>query len=151
MDYSPIPDTNKCDTRSLIEEFMAQKRFAVIGASDKTSKYGYKIFKNLRSRGYTIYPVNPRLKEIEGIRCYPRITDIPDKIEVADFVVPPAVTEEVLKECERLKINYVWLQPGSESKKAIDFCYQHNIKVLYNLCVIIDGVEHSSFHYFELH
>jgi uncharacterized protein len=130
---------NNRDKSSLIEEFITQKTFAVIGASDNTSKYGYKIFKNLQNRGYKVYPINPRLKEIEGTRCYPRITDIPEKVEVADFVVPPSVTEEILKECERLEISRVWLQPGSESKKAIDFCYQHNMKVLYDLCVIMDG------------
>lgn len=139
MEYLPIKDMNNRDKSSLIAEFTGQKVFAVVGASDNTSKYGYKIFKKLQSRGYKVYPINPRLKEIEGTKCYPSIVDIPERVGVVDFVVPPPVTEEILKECERLHITRVWLQPGSESKEAIDFCYQHNIKVLHNLCVIMDG------------
>lgn len=127
------------DMQSLIKDFMSQRRFAVLGASDNTSKYGYKIFRNLKIRGYTVYPVNPRLKEIEGTKCYPNLADIPVKVDVVDFVVPPSVTEVILKECENLGLTRVWLQPGSESKAAIDFCHQHNIKVLYNVCVITNG------------
>ncbi|MDD5591591.1 MAG: CoA-binding protein [Dehalococcoidales bacterium] len=126
--------------QSLIEEFMAQKSFAVIGATDNTGKYGYKIFQSLKSRGYKVYPINPRLREIEGTRCYSKLACIPAQVDVVDFVVPPSVTEAVLKECEDLGITRVWLQPGSESEAAIDFCHRRNIKVLYNLCVIIDGV-----------
>ena len=52
--------------QDLIEEFMAQKRFAIVGATADTKKYGNEIFRNLTSRGYEVYPVNPRLEELEG-------------------------------------------------------------------------------------
>ena len=84
--------------QDLIKEFMSQKKFAIVGATDDTKKYGHEIFKNLKSRGYEVYPVNPRLKELEGTKCYPSLTDIPVKVDVVDFVVPPNVTEQVLKD-----------------------------------------------------
>ena len=90
--------------QDLIKEFMAQKRFAIVGATDNTKKYGYEIFKNLKSRSYEVYPVNPRLKELEGTKCYPSLADIPVKVNVVDFVVPPQVTEVILKECKRLGV-----------------------------------------------
>jgi len=65
--------------QELIKEFIAQKRFAVIGASNNTHKYGYKIFKYLKSRGYEVYPVNPRINTLEGTKCYATLTDIPGK------------------------------------------------------------------------
>ena len=123
--------------QELIKEFMSQKRFAVIGATDNPGKYGYEIFKNLKRRGYEVYPVNPRLKELEGTKCYPSLSDIPVKVDVVDFVVPPAVTGEVLKECKKLGLTCIWLQPGSESEAAIDFCRKNNLKVVHDVCVML--------------
>jgi len=123
--------------QGLIKEFMAQKRFAIVGATDNTKKYGHQIFQNLKSRGYEVYPVNPRLRELEGTRCYPSLTDIPVKVDVADFVVPPEVTKVILKECKRLGLDRIWLQPGSESEAAIDFCHENNLKVVHDVCVML--------------
>jgi predicted CoA-binding protein len=122
----------------LVKEFMAKKKFAVIGATDNTDKYGNRIFKNLTGRGYEVYPVNPNLKEIEGVKCYPTLSDIPVKVDVVDFVVPPSVTESILKECKKLGLDHIWLQPGSESNAAIAFCHDNKLKVVYGTCVMLN-------------
>jgi len=124
--------------QDLIKEFMAQKRFAVVGATDNPEKYGYQIFKNLKNRGYEVYPVNPKLKEIEGKRCYASLASIPVKVDVVDFVVPPGVTEEILKECKELGLSHIWLQPGSESEAAIAFCRKNSLKVVHDVCVMLN-------------
>jgi len=124
--------------QDLINEFMAQKRFAVVGATNDTNKYGNEIFRNLTSRGYEVYPVNPRLKELEGTKCYPSLSSIPVKVDVVDFVVPPPVTEEILKECKDLELNRIWFQPGSESEAAVDFCNENNLKVVHGVCVMFN-------------
>lgn len=123
--------------QDLIKEFVSQKKFAIVGATDDTKKYGHEIFKNLKSRGYEVYPVNPRLKELEGTKCYPSLTDIPVKVDVVDFVVPPEVTEVILKECKKLELDRIWLQPGSESEAAIAFCHKNNLKVVHDVCVML--------------
>ena len=125
------------DMQDLVKEFMAQKRFAIVGATDNTKKYGYEIFKNLRSRGYEVYPVNPKLKELEGVKCYPSLADIPVRVDVVDFVVPPGVTEATLKECKKLGFERIWLQPGSESEAAIAFCHENKLKVVHDTCVML--------------
>lgn len=124
--------------QDLIKEFMSQKKFAVVGATDNPEKYGNRIVINLKSRGYEVYPVNLKLKELEGLSCYPHLADIPVKVDVVDFVVPPAATEEILKQCKALGLNRVWLQPGSESDKAINFCNENNLKVVHSVCVMMN-------------
>jgi len=119
--------------QDLIKEFMVQKRFAIVGATANPEKYGNQIFKNLRARDYEVYPVNPRLKELEGVRCYASLDDIPVKVDVVDFVVPPEVTEATLQECKRLGLNRIWLQPGSESEAAIGYCHENNLKVVHDI------------------
>ena len=123
--------------QELVKEFMSQKRFAVVGATDNPQKYGNQIVKNLKNRGYEVYPVNPRLKELEGLSCYPGLADIPVKVDVVDFVVPPGATEETLKQCKELGLSRIWLQPGSESETAIAYCHENNLKVVHSVCVMM--------------
>jgi predicted CoA-binding protein len=81
--------------QDLIQDFLAQKRFAVVGATDNPQEYGNQIFKSLKKHGYEVYPVNPRLTELEGSKCYASLAEIPVEVDVVDFVVPPMVTEEI--------------------------------------------------------
>jgi len=123
-----------------VKDFLKQKRFAVVGSFRNESKYAYKILKALKHEGYEVYPVNPRLKVVEGLSCYPSVKDIPVVCDVADIVTPPKITEKIIKECEEKGINRVWLQPGAESEEVIKYCNENDIKVIYNLCVMMEGI-----------
>ena len=122
----------------LIKEFMAQKKCAVVGATDNPDKYGHQILENLRKRDYEVYPVNPRLTTIEDMKCYAALSELPVKVDVVDFVVPPSATEAILKECLELGLDRIWLQPGSESEFAISFCRENNLKVVHDVCVMMN-------------
>ena len=124
--------------QDLIKEFMAQKRFAVVGATDNVEKYGNQILNNLQKRGYEVYPVNPRLQTVEGMKCYASLSELPVKVDVVDFVVPPTATESILRECLDLGLDRIWLQPGSESENAIKFCRDNNLKVVHDVCVMMN-------------
>ncbi len=124
--------------QDLIKEFIAQKKFAVVGATDNPEKYGHQILVNLKNRGYEVYPVNPRLKEIEGLKCYATLSELPEKVDVVDFVVPPKATEAIIKECVELGLDRIWLQPGSESENAISLCEKHQLKVVHSVCVMMN-------------
>ncbi|MBN1177486.1 MAG: CoA-binding protein [Dehalococcoidales bacterium] len=117
---------------------MAQKKFAVVGATDNPEKYGHQVLVNLKKRNYEVYPVNPRLETVEGMKCYATITDLPEKVDVVDFVVPPAATESILKDCLKLGLDRIWLQPGSESEAAVKFCEVNNLKVVHGVCVMMN-------------
>lgn len=125
------------EREDLIEEFINQRVWAVVGASKDPAKYGNQIFRDLRAAGYTVYGVNPRGGEIEGQKLHPTLSDLPEKPAVVDIVVPPAVTEEIVRQCAQLGLKRVWMQPGSESEEAIQFCQEHDIKVVYLTCAMI--------------
>ena len=124
----------------LIKSFLNKKNvFAVVGASRNPKKYGHQVYRSLRSAGYRVYPVNPNADEVLGDKCYPSLEDLPVKPDVVDVVVPPNVTEEVVKTCKKLGISKVWMQPGSESEEAINFCKENGIELVYGVCVMIEG------------
>lgn len=64
---------------------------AVIGASKQPGKVGHDIFVNILKGGFTgaLYPVNPRAKSINSVKCYPSITDIEDPIDLAMIILAP--------------------------------------------------------------
>jgi len=121
----------------LIPEFINQRVWAVVGASTDPAKYGNKIYRTLRGAGYTVYGVNARGGHIEGQQLYRSLADLPKKPAVVDTVVPPEVTEQVVQECAELGITQVWMQPGSESQAAIDYCQEHGIQVVHHACAMI--------------
>jgi len=123
---------------NLITDFLRKKNvFVVIGVSKNPAKYGHQVYKDLKEAGYVVYAVNPTIDEILGDRCYHSLSELPEMPDVVDTVVPPAVTEKVVEECKELGIARVWMQPGSESEQAIDFCSRNNINVVHDVCVMV--------------
>jgi len=121
----------------LIREFISQRVWAVVGASLNPEKYGHQIFRDLRAAGYIVCGVNPGGGEIEGQRLYPSLASLPEKPAVVDIVVPPKVTEEIVRQCAELGLGRVWMQPGSESEEAIRFCQEKGIEVVHGACAMI--------------
>jgi len=131
-------------SEELIKKFLDKKNvFAVVGASRDHRKYGYQVYKDLKSAGYRVYPVNPNAAEILGHKCYSSLESLPVKPDVVDVVVPPKVTEHTVEVCKKLGIMKVWMQPGSESEKAIRFCEENGIDVVYGVCVMIERAKHG--------
>ncbi len=121
----------------LIGDFVDRRTWAVVGASQDPAKFGSRVFRNLRDAGYTVYPVNPKGGELDGTKVYRSLADLPERPEVIDLVVPPAVTEQVVREAHRLGLTRIWMQPGAESQVAIDYCHQHSIQVVHDLCAMV--------------
>lgn len=121
-----------------IADFLRKQNvFAVIGVSRDPAKYGHQVYKDLKEAGYGVYAVNPNIDEVLGDRCYHSLFELPQKPDVVDTVVPPKVTEKIVAECKELGIERVWMQPGSESEQAINFCIQNDIKVVHDICVMV--------------
>jgi uncharacterized protein len=125
------------DMNMIVDEFLKHKNYAIIGVSENQEKYGYKIFRNLLEKGYNVYPVNPKIDEIDGVKVYPSLAAIEDPVDVVDLVVPPAVTEKIVRQCKDLGLTRIWMQPGAESQAAIDFCKENEIDVIHGMCVMV--------------
>jgi uncharacterized protein len=92
---------------------------AVIGASSNPRKFGNRAVRAFRRQGYTVVPINPHELEVEGLRAYKSVLDVPGTIDMATIYVPPDVGEQVIDEIAKKKIPEVWLNPGAESEALI--------------------------------
>ncbi|ODA38806.1 CoA-binding protein [Desulfosporosinus sp. BG] len=122
-----------------ITELLSHKNWAVVGVSSNSEKYGYRVYIKLKKAGYSVYAINPKLESIDGDRCYPSLAALPTKPDAVSIIVPPKITEQVIKDCIELGINRIWLQPGSESEEAIRNAEAHGITLIHNQCVLIQA------------
>ncbi len=104
---------------SLIDEMLEKKIWAVVGVSNDRGKFGYRVYERLKNAGYTVYGINPHLEELNGEEIYPDLASLPETPDVVNFVVPPAVTEEIIPQCAERGIKYCWFQPGSDSREVL--------------------------------
>ncbi|MFW6294295.1 MAG: CoA-binding protein [Halanaerobium sp.] len=115
---------------SLIEKTMKMKNWAVVGATTKENRYGYKIVKKLKENDYNVFPVNPKFEKVEGLKCYDDLSSIETQIDVVDMVINPKHGINVMKEINDLGIKHVWLQPGTRSQEIRDFAAKNNIEIV---------------------
>ncbi|MBU0597846.1 CoA-binding protein [Patescibacteria group bacterium] len=96
------------------------KTIAIIGASQNREKFGNKAVRAYQDEGWQVYPINPRGGEIEDLKVFKSILDIPGKIDRVSIYLPPEIGIHVLSEVALKKANEVYLNPGSESKELIN-------------------------------
>lgn len=125
------------DQQQLISDFVNRRTWAVVGASRDRRKFGYQVFRSLRDAGYTVYPVNPKGGELDGEKVYPSLADLPQPPEVINIVVPPAVTEQVVRQVHELGLARVWMQPGAESEASVRYCQEQGIQVIQQACAMV--------------
>ena len=121
------------------KDFILHNTFAIIGATNDRTKYGNIVYRNLKGKGYTVYGVNPKLTEVEGDPCHPNLHSLPGPVDGIVTVVPPNITEKIVREAVELGITRVWMQEGSESADAIAIAESHNMATIYGRCVMVEA------------
>ena len=106
-------------TRELIEEYLKEGPYAVVGASTDRSKYGNKVLRAYQQTGREVYPINPKAEEVEGLKAYPDLASLPLTPRGISIITPPVITEKIVVEAAKPGVSYVWIQPGAESEEAI--------------------------------
>src|SRR6056297_1367114 len=105
-----IPGGSKMDLK---KKTLKMKNWAVVGATDKNNKFGYKIYKRLKQNGYNVFAVNPNIEQLLGDRVYDSLAEIEAEIDVVDLVVNPKIGIKVMEKIDKKGIKYVWAQPGA--------------------------------------
>jgi acyl-CoA synthetase (NDP forming) len=110
---------------------------AIIGASNDRSKFGNKALRAYARRGYTVYPVNPRETEIEGLPAYRSVLAIPGPVDRASLYVPPAVGVSLLPDLARKGVGELFINPGSGGPDLLERAEELGLKVVEG-CSILD-------------
>ena len=114
------------------------RKIAIVGASKNPKKYGNIILKDLVSKGFEVYPINPKYKEIDGIKCYKSVKELPKEIDVIVFVLPPKIGLQVAKEAIEVGFRRLWFQPGAESEEIRKFLEDNNVEYSFDRCIMVE-------------
>jgi len=92
-----------------LESFFKPKTIAVVGASKNITKIGHAALKNILISDYEcdVYPVNPKEKEILGLKCYKKLTQIPVDLDLVSISVPAKIVPQILRDCVKKNVKNV--------------------------------------------
>jgi predicted CoA-binding protein len=133
-------------TKKEVDQFLALKKIAIVGVSRNKAKFGSMACLDLKSKGYTVYPVNPKMTEFAGVKCYPSLKDLPKGVEGVVLVIHPLDGDQVVKDAKTAGIKQVWFQQGAESKSAVQFCKQNGMTAITGECIMMFMPNTASFH-----
>ncbi len=131
---------------TMVKDFLAQKRVAVVGVSDRRETGCNLSYRKFKQAGYAVSAINPRLETFEGDPCYPDLKSVPEKPEAVFILANPKVTEGIVQQCVDLGIKHVWMhcmlgtKPGlaasmtSVSPEAVRLCHENGITVIPGSC-----------------
>lgn len=113
------------------------KTIAIVGASSDRRKFGNKAVRAFKAGGWTVYPINPREDEIEGLKCYQSILDTPDPVERISMYVPPQTGMSMLEDIASKNPEEVFFNPGTANVEILARAEDLGINVI-QACSIVD-------------
>ena len=125
------------DIAAILDE--PETTVAVVGATDNPSKFGYVIYRDLKRKGFAVFPVNPNRSTVDGDQAFPSLASLPNPPTIVNIVVPPKVALRVLEQCQKLGLNNIWLQPGAESPETMSFLQGKEFNYLANACIMVQS------------
>lgn len=139
--------------RERIDDFLAQKRIAMVGVSRAEKDFSRSLFREFVKRGYDIVPLNPAVAEVEGRKCFARLDQVQPAPDAVLLMTPGKVSEQVVQDCAAAGVKRVWLYratgQGAVSEQAIDFCEVNGIEVIPGHCPFMFLPGTAFFHRFH--
>ena len=121
------------DIEKIIRE---SKSIAVVGISNKLGRPSLTVASYLKGQGYRIIPVNPTIQDVNGEKCYPDLSSIPEKVDVVDIFRKPADVLPVVEEAVRIGAKAVWMQEGIVNEEAARRAKEAGLLVVMDQCML---------------
>lgn len=122
-------------SKDILKELLRNiKNIAIVGASSNPERDSFKVMKFLLDQGYKIFPVNPKEKDILGIRCYPNLTSIKERVDMVDMFRAKEFIFDLTKEAIEINTNVIWMQEGIIDDKSSSLARSCGIKVIMDQC-----------------
>ncbi len=112
------------------------RTIAVVGLSSKRHRPSYAVAEYMQSAGYRIIPVNPNEREVLGEKCYPRLEDVPEKVDIVDIFRRSETVPGVIESAIRIGARAVWMQEGVIHSEAAERARRAGLTVVMDLCIL---------------
>lgn len=123
------------ELRKLLSE---ARVIAVVGHSDKVYRTSYRIGNYLRRAGYTVYPINPTIRAVDGQRAYASLAEVPEPIDVVNVFRRAEFLGEVVEGAIAVKAKAIWTQLGVVDAAAARRAEEAGLQVVMDRCIMVD-------------
>ena len=128
--------------QATVNEFLAQRRIVVAGASDDKKNFGGAILRALRDHGYDAVGVNPNATTAAGVRCWPDLASVPGPVDGVIVMVPADASVGVVRSAIERGVTRVWLfrgigGHGAVTDEAVALCHEHHVDVVEGACPLM--------------
>jgi hypothetical protein len=120
---------------SITKILASAKTIAVVGLSAKPYRASFGVTETLQSSGYRIFPVNPNESEVLGEKCYARLEDIPEKIDIVDIFRRSEFVPEIVDAAIRIGARAIWMQEGVEDEPSAERARRAGLFVIMDNCI----------------
>lgn len=120
-----------------IQNFLQPKKLAIAGVSRNTKKFGFTVFKELKGKGFEVFPINPNTEEIEDNKCYKSINDLPDDVKHLHIATKKDLTASLVQQAIDKGITSIWIQQGSDTPEAVKLANEAGINLIHKKCILM--------------
>ncbi len=128
-------------TDPVTEILRSARTIAVVGLSSKRFRPSYGVAEYLQSAGYRIIPVNPNEREVLGEKCYPRLEEVPEKVDIVDIFRRSELVPEVVESAIRIGAKAVWMQEGVIHSQVAERARQAGLIVVMDTCILKEHIK----------
>jgi predicted CoA-binding protein len=111
---------------------------AVVGFSDKPHRDSFAIGHYLLSHGYAVYPVNPAIDSVLGMRSYPALSNVDAPIDIVDIFRRPEFVPPIVEAAVKIGARAVWFQLGVTHPEASSYATRHGLEVVEDRCIMVE-------------
>lgn len=122
----------------------SSKTIAVVGLSGRPERPSFGVSEYMQSAGYRIIPVNPGEAEVLGEKCYPRLEDIPDPVDIVNIFRRSEFVPEIVESAIRIGARAVWMQEGVMHPAAAERARQAGLFVVMNSCILKEHIRRAA-------
>ena len=118
------------------EILKSSRTIAVVGLSSNPMRPSNGVAAYLQRAGYRVIPVNPNESEVLGEKCYARLEDVPEKIDLVDIFRRPECVPEIVESAIRVGAKTVWMQEGVVNQQAAERARAAGLEVVMDRCTL---------------
>ena len=127
---------SQIESDRITEVLKTAKTIAVVGLTDSPLRPSYSVSLYMKSQGYNIIPVNPKISDWMGKKAYASLLDVPEKIDIVNVFRRPDAVPEVVEQAIQIKAPVIWMQEGVVHEQAAERARQAGIFVIMDLCIL---------------
>lgn len=125
------------NSKQEIESILKGRKLVFVGVSGDPKKFSRMAYKELRQKGFELYPVNPRLDEVDGDKCFRSISEVPGDVKWALLMTPKEATAGAVKEAIDKGMESIWIQQGAHTPEALAIAQDRGVHIVYNKCIMM--------------